>query len=251
MLKQTLNKGISTPIAIGIILFLVILVGGFTWLQYGEMWRERDELPELELPEKEKCSKEEDCILRDVVVNEPCPPCDNSNPEYQCVSIEEAKRIHEEQKEAYGILPCAPCPQESMGDKRFKCICEGKECLKVEDEIAEEAEEIRINSPESQKEISSPLTVTGEARGTWYFEANFPVILTDWDGKIIAETYVQAEKDWMTENFVPFTSIVEFESPYKEGDPDFMKNGNLIFQKANPSGLSENDDALEIPIRFK
>ena len=54
MLKQTLNKGISTPIAIGIILILVILVGGFTWLQYGRMWRERDELPEIKIPEKEE-----------------------------------------------------------------------------------------------------------------------------------------------------------------------------------------------------
>jgi len=53
MLKDTLNKGISTPIAIGIVLILVVLVGGFTWLQYGEIWREVSELPEVELPEKE------------------------------------------------------------------------------------------------------------------------------------------------------------------------------------------------------
>ena len=59
MLKQTLNKGISTPIAIGIILILVVLVGGFTWWQYGEMWRGETELPEIELPEKEEGKKEE------------------------------------------------------------------------------------------------------------------------------------------------------------------------------------------------
>jgi hypothetical protein len=58
MLKDTLNKGISTPIAIGIILILVVAVGGFTWLQYGEMWREASELPEIELPEKEKIEDE-------------------------------------------------------------------------------------------------------------------------------------------------------------------------------------------------
>ncbi len=52
MLKQTFNKGISTPIAVGIILILVILVGGFTWWQYGEMWKESTELPEIEIPEK-------------------------------------------------------------------------------------------------------------------------------------------------------------------------------------------------------
>ena len=54
MLKDTLNKGISTPIAIGIVLILVILVGSFTWWQYGEMWKEETNLPEIEIPEKEE-----------------------------------------------------------------------------------------------------------------------------------------------------------------------------------------------------
>jgi len=53
MLKDTLSKGISIPIAIGIVLILVIIVGGFTWWQYGEMWKETSELLEIELPEKE------------------------------------------------------------------------------------------------------------------------------------------------------------------------------------------------------
>ena len=58
MIKQTLNKGISTPIAIGIVLILVILVGSFTWLKYGEIRRETDELPEVELPKKEEVKDE-------------------------------------------------------------------------------------------------------------------------------------------------------------------------------------------------
>lgn len=58
MLKQVLNKEISTPIAIGIVLILVILVGGFTWWQYGETWREASDLPEVELPEKEEMKDE-------------------------------------------------------------------------------------------------------------------------------------------------------------------------------------------------
>ncbi len=110
---------------------------------------------------------------------------------------------------------------------------------------------IFFNNPVSGDIIESPLEIKGEARGTWYFEANFPIILTDWDGRIIAETYAQAQGGWMTEDFVPFTAMVKFESPYKEGDPDFMGNGFLILQKANPSGLSKNDDVLEIMVRFK
>lgn len=112
------------------------------------------------------------------------------------------------------------------------------------------ADLIVLNAPQAGEEISSPLTITGEARGPWYFEATFPVVLTNWDGLIIAEGYAEAQGNWMTEEFVPFTATLEFDSPYSAGDPDFMKNGNLILQKSNPSGLPENDDALEIRVQF-
>lgn len=90
MLKDTLNKGIFTPIAIAIVLILVILVGSFTWWQYGEMEKETTggwiELPkkaseelslllkscqkltELSSTEREKlnssCENNEDCIIK-------------------------------------------------------------------------------------------------------------------------------------------------------------------------------------------
>jgi hypothetical protein len=54
----------------------------------------------------------------------------------------------------------------------------------------------------------------------------------------------------MTEEFAPFTASLEFTNPYPAGDPDFMKRGFLILHKDNPSGLPENDNALEIPIYF-
>lgn len=101
--------------------------------------------------------------------------------------------------------------------------------------------------------IESPLTITGEARGYWYFEASFPVVLVNWDGLIIAQGIATAQDEWMTEDFVPFEVTLEFESPVFEnaqGD-HFSRRGALIFQKDNPSGLPEFDDALEIPIRFQ
>ncbi|MBP6881013.1 MAG: Gmad2 immunoglobulin-like domain-containing protein [Candidatus Pacebacteria bacterium] len=109
---------------------------------------------------------------------------------------------------------------------------------------------IVLTSPEPYETISNPLKLTGKARGNWYFEGSFPVILTDWDGRIIAEAPAMARGPWMTENFVPFTLTLNFETPYHVGDPDFMKRGSLILKKDNPSGLPENDDALEIPIMF-
>ena len=55
-----MNKKISTPIAIGIILVLAILVGGFTLWQYGEIDKEESNIPEAQLPEKEEVKDETD-----------------------------------------------------------------------------------------------------------------------------------------------------------------------------------------------
>lgn len=55
MINPYLNKGMSTPVAITIVLLLAVLVGGFTWWQYGEIRKEETKLPEIGLPEKEFC----------------------------------------------------------------------------------------------------------------------------------------------------------------------------------------------------
>lgn len=104
---------------------------------------------------------------------------------------------------------------------------------------------ITVTSPKPGDTITSPLTVTGEARGNWFFEASFPATLVDWDGKIIAEVPIQAKGDWMTENYVPFEGTITFpaQSP--------GSRGTLILKKDNPSGLPENDKAIEIPILYK
>jgi Immunoglobulin-like domain of bacterial spore germination len=120
----------------------------------------------------------------------------------------------------------------------------------VQAEIDAKADLIQVTAPAGMSVVSSPLTLSGKARGNWFFEASAPVSLVNWDGLIIAEGFVTAEGEWMTTEFVPFTGSLEFVSPYKEGDPDFMKRGALIFQKDNPSGLPENDDAVEIPVLF-
>ncbi|PIV10093.1 MAG: hypothetical protein COS49_02380 [Candidatus Portnoybacteria bacterium CG03_land_8_20_14_0_80_41_10] len=116
------------------------------------------------------------------------------------------------------------------------------------EEIGNELEKIdliRIGHPRPNEFIESPLVVEGQARGSWFFEGDFPVILTDWDGLIIAETYATAQSDWLTEEFVRFKTEIEFDKS------ELYNRGALILQKDNPSGLPENDDALEIPIFFK
>lgn len=100
---------------------------------------------------------------------------------------------------------------------------------------------IRIYSPQPNQEITSPLTITGEARGYWFFEASFPVKLLDKNGVVIAQTPTQAQGDWMTEDFVPFLAELTF-------TVSETQNGTLVLEKDNPSDLPENADELRIPL---
>lgn len=105
---------------------------------------------------------------------------------------------------------------------------------------------LKLEHPVQNQVVSSPLRIEGEARGQWFFEATFPVVLTNWDGLIIAEGYATAQDDWMTEDLVPFTAELTFTV-----DTSVSNRGSLILQKANPSGLPENDDAYEITVFFE
>ena len=72
------------------------------------------------------------------------------------------------------------------------------------------------------------------------------MILTNWDGLIIAEGYATAQGDWMTTDYVPFEATLEFTA-----DTSVSNRGSLILKKDNPSGLPENDDALEYTVYLK
>ena len=73
-------------------------------------------------------------------------------------------------------------------------------------------------------------------------------MLVDWDGRIIAESFAQAQGEWMTEEYVPFEGKLVFNVPPDAGPQSLL--GTLILRKDNPSGLPEHDDAFEIPVRF-
>jgi len=122
------------------------------------------------------------------------------------------------------------------------------ELIRADREESCKSDMIIVTSPRAGAAIASPLTVEGYARGPWYFEASFPLILTDWDGKIIAEGYATAQGEWMTESFVPFNGTLEFKKP--EAANGFSRKGTLIFKKDNPSGMPEKDDSMSIPVGF-
>ncbi|MEP7326183.1 MAG: Gmad2 immunoglobulin-like domain-containing protein [Gemmatimonadota bacterium] len=102
---------------------------------------------------------------------------------------------------------------------------------------------IRVDHPAPNTTITTPLTISGQARGTWFFEASFPVILVDASGDTLAVKPARAQGEWMTENFVPFTVTLDFAAPASA-------TGTLILRKDNPSGLPEHDAEIRIPLRF-
>jgi len=99
--------------------------------------------------------------------------------------------------------------------------------------------------------VSSPMILTGQAKGPWFFEGTLPIVVVDWDGLIIGDGYVQATSDWMIEGYVSFEGLVSFTSPANNVSGTYSNKGAIIFKKDNPSGLPENDAAIEIPVVFE
>jgi hypothetical protein len=104
-------------------------------------------------------------------------------------------------------------------------------------------ETITIDNPKPFDVVSSPLKISGAARGTWFFEASFPIQVLNSQNEVIGNAIAQAQDDWMTEDFVAFVAEVEFESTPAD-------KGTLVFKKDNPSGLPENDSSFSMPVIF-
>ncbi|OHA89274.1 MAG: hypothetical protein A2653_01095 [Candidatus Zambryskibacteria bacterium RIFCSPHIGHO2_01_FULL_43_25] len=124
--------------------------------------------------------------------------------------------------------------------------CRTKDGKVFVEDIGNELEKvdlIRVSDPRPNQKIGNPVTVSGEARGYWYFEASFPIQVVDSKGNVLGTGIAQAQNDWMTEEFVPFKVEVEFSAPD-------TSEGKLLLKKDNPSGLPENDDQLVIPVKF-
>jgi len=102
---------------------------------------------------------------------------------------------------------------------------------------------IRVSSPRPNASVRSPLLIEGEAVGSWYFEASFPARVVDGNGFILGLVPVEAQGDWMTESFVPFRAEMPFARPSSA-------TGHIELHRDNPSGLSEHDAVLSMPVRF-
>lgn len=102
----------------------------------------------------------------------------------------------------------------------------------------------KLDTLTASSKISSPLSISGQAKGSMFFEGSFPVSITDSSGKELGSSHANSTADWMTEKFIPFTSTITFKTPS-------TKTGFIVLKNDNPSGLPENEHSVKFPISFK
>lgn len=143
-----------------------------------------------------------------------------------------------------GFEDCAAAGYPVLESYPARCKApDGKTFMQDIGNELEKQDFIRVSRPRPNQVIQSPLTMQGEARGLWFFEADFPVRVFDSDGNELGVGIAQAQQEWMTENFVPFLGEIEFSTPK-------TPTGTIIFEKDDPSGLPEHQDALYMPVVF-
>lgn len=103
---------------------------------------------------------------------------------------------------------------------------------------------IQVELPFPGAVTGKEFSVIGKARGMWFFEASFPITVLDKDGKVLVESYAQAEGEWMTTDFVSFRG--EVKAPI-----DYIGPATLILRKSNASDIRELDASISFPITIE
>lgn len=107
--------------------------------------------------------------------------------------------------------------------------------------------DVVIDTPRNGQTITSPVTISGKAKGNWYFEASFPISLTDLNGTVLATGIAKAQSDWMTTEYVPFTATLTFRTPPSTTGPTY---GYVVLKKDNPSGDPQFDKSVSIKVQW-
>lgn len=115
----------------------------------------------------------------------------------------------------------------------------------VETKVPLRQGELILKNLIANQTISSPLTLTGSAPGTWYFEGSFGVQVVDANGKSLGSAPAQPidSDSWMTEGPVPFARTISFKTPTTQ-------TGFIVFSKDNPSDIRSLDESYKLPVTF-
>jgi hypothetical protein len=111
----------------------------------------------------------------------------------------------------------------------------------------DEQDLIVLDSPSPSQIQARKISVSGRARGNWFFEGSFPATITDEDGNELAKASIRAQSDWMTEDMVPFFGEISI--------PDGMVAPSLILlhlSADDPSGgEGQTPPALTVPLQMR
>jgi len=103
---------------------------------------------------------------------------------------------------------------------------------------------INITNIAANDKISNPVHIEGEADGSWFFEASFPIKIVDENLNEIGQGQAKATSDWATSSPVKFTADITYTKASSS-------KAEIIFAKDNPSGLDQNYEKFTIPVELK
>ena len=89
--------------------------------------------------------------------------------------------------------------------------------------------------------VSGKVAFTASVQGGYFFEANVGVNILDANKKLLRSGNAMATGEWMTAGPVEFSTILDF-----TGLPKGL--GFIEIKNDNPSGLTENDKSVYIPV---
>lgn len=101
-----------------------------------------------------------------------------------------------------------------------------------------------IDQPLPHTALTNPLSISGQARGTWFFEASFPLSLYDAHGQLLATGLATTTANWMTTDYIPFSAQLSFTPPAGHG------TATLVLQKDNPSTNPNLDEAVSLTLTY-
>lgn len=100
--------------------------------------------------------------------------------------------------------------------------------------LEEKEQELVVDNVDSETPISSPFTITGRARSTWFADGSFAVSVQDYTGEDLGGGEARAAGEADAQGYVPFEAVITFVPP---------QSSLLIisFEKANPGGRAADD----------
>ncbi|WP_175498349.1 Gmad2 immunoglobulin-like domain-containing protein [Desulfuromusa kysingii] len=101
----------------------------------------------------------------------------------------------------------APLPEDGFGND-YETAFRANQLVEADPQGHCRSEFIVVESPAPSQHINASIKVGGKARGSWYFEGDFPLLLTNAAGQVLAQGFATAQSPWMTNEWVPFTGVL-------------------------------------------